>query len=130
LKSINLLLFNITLLALLATLITPLYIIFMNVSLANWGLFLLIVFLGVIGLASATTIIGAIVAKSAVRGALFAVLSFPVLLPLLVIAIKATNTVLNDLAWAGVASEIKLLVAYIVIMITLSSLLFDFVYNG
>jgi len=79
---------------------------------------------------AATTIIGAIVAKASVRGALFAVLSFPVLLPLLVAAIGGTDAALLGAGWNGAENQLRLLVAYAVIMITASAVLFDFVWNG
>lgn len=124
------LIYNIVLLLILCLLITPFYIIFMHVAVPDPVLFAVIVTLGAIGLAGATTIIGAIVAKANTRGALFAVLSFPVLLPLLVAAISGTNAALNNEGWAGAENDIKLLVAYAVIMITASAVLFDFVWNG
>ena len=124
------LLFNTLLLLVLSLLITPLYAIFMNVDIPDITLLGLIILLGSIGLAGATTIIGAIVAKANARGALFAVLSFPVLLPLLVAAIGGTNAALENDGWIAAANHIKLLVAYGVIMITASVILFEFVWNG
>ncbi len=124
------LIYNIVLLFILCLLITPLYIIFMHIAVPDPVLFGVIVALGAIGLAGATTIIGAIVAKANVRGALFAVLSFPVLLPLLVAAISGTNAALSNEGWSGAENDIKLLTAYAVIMITASTVLFDFVWNG
>jgi heme exporter protein B len=124
------LLYNVLLLSMLCIVITPLYAIFMNVDIPNITLFCVVVFLGVIGLAGATTIIGAIVAKANVRGALFAVLSFPVLLPLLIAAIGGTNAALEDQGWVGAENHLKLLTGYAVIMITASVVLFDFVWNG
>jgi heme exporter protein B len=122
--------YNVLLLTILCVMVTPLYVIFMNVTVPDWPLFLIVIALGIIGLAGATTIIGAIVAKANVRGALFAVLSFPVLLPLLVAAIGGTNAALMAAGWSGAENHVKLLVAYAVIMITTSVALFDFVWNG
>ncbi len=124
------LIYNMLLLAILCALLTPLYVVFMNVTVPDWPLFLVVVLLGIIGLSGATTIIGAIVAKANVRGALFAVLSFPVLLPLLVAAIGGTDAALVGAGWAGAENHVKFLVAYAVIMITTSAVLFDFVWNG
>ena len=124
------LIYNTLLLTILCALLTPLYVVFMNVTVPDWPLFLVVVLLGIIGLSGATTIIGAIVAKANVRGALFAVLSFPVLLPLLVAAIGGTDAALVGAGWAGAENHVKFLVAYAVIMITTSAVLFDFVWNG
>lgn len=124
------LLYNIALLFLLCLVLTPLYIVFLDVEVLDWGVMLTTIALGVIGLAGATTIVGAIVAKAAVRGALFAVLSFPILLPLLILAIRATTVALEGSGWALATGNVKLLAAYAVIMITASTVLFDFVWNG
>jgi heme exporter protein B len=124
------LVYNMLLLLFLCALITPLYVVLMNVTVPDAVLLSAVILLGAIGLAGATTIIGAIVAKANVRGALFAVLSFPVLLPLLVAAIGGTSAALNNEGWAGTASHLKLLTGYAVIMITASVVLFDYVWNG
>ena len=124
------LIYNVLLLVILCLLITPLYVIFMNVTIPDWPLFIIVVALGVIGLAGATTILGAVVSKANVRGALFAVLSFPILLPLLVAAIGGTDAALMDTGWSGAGNYLKLLTAYAVIMIAASSVLFDYVWNG
>jgi heme exporter protein B len=124
------LLFNLLLLTILCCLMTPLFIAFMNVSTANWGLLVCVTLLGVIGLAGGTTIIGAMVAKAAVRGALFAVLSFPVLLPLLLVAIGGTEAALASQDWSAAADPLRLLIAYDVIVITLSVVLFDYVWKS
>jgi heme exporter protein B len=110
--------------------VTPLFVILMDVSVPDPLPFVVVILLGAIGLAGATTLIGAIVAKANVRGALFAVLSFPILLPLLVAAIGGTNAVLSGDGWIGAENDIKLLIAYAVIMIAISVVLFDFVWNG
>lgn len=124
------LVYNVILLLLLCLLVTPLFVILMGVDVPDLSLFIVIILLGAIGLAGATTLIGAIVAKANVRGALFAVLSFPILLPLLVAAIGGTQSALADEGWIGAGNDIKLLIAYAVIMIAISVVLFDFVWNG
>ena len=91
------LLFNLVLLLLLEIVIVPLFIIWMNVPILNLWLFLSVLLLGSLGLACATTIIAAIVSKAHVKGALFAVLSFPILLPLLITAIHGTRLSLGIL---------------------------------
>ncbi|MFH2056773.1 MAG: heme exporter protein CcmB [bacterium] len=122
--------FNTLLLFILCGLLTPLYLAFMNVTQANWGLLIAVTILGTIGLAGGTTIIGAMVAKAAVRGALFGVLSFPVLLPLLLVAIGGTEAALAQESWSVAADQLRLLVAYDVIVITLSLVLFDYVWKS
>jgi heme exporter protein B len=121
-------LFNLLLLAALQVLVTPLFIMLVGMEVVGWPLFMQVIVLGTIGLAGATTTVAAIVSRASVRGALFAVLSFPLLLPLLVAAIGGTQAALDPAQAASAASEIRLLGAYALAMITGSWLLFDFVW--
>jgi heme exporter protein B len=123
------LLFNLILLVLLAVLIIPLFIILLKTIPADWPIFLIGLVLGIIGLAGATTIIAAIVSKATIKGALFTVLSFPVLMPLLVAVIEITKGSFLGDGSVNVSAPLQLIVAYDVVMITLSVLLFDFVWQ-
>ncbi|MCP4706247.1 MAG: ABC transporter permease [candidate division Zixibacteria bacterium] len=122
-------LFNFLLLLTLSILIVPLFIVFLKVVPTDWSLFIGGILMGLIGLSGATTIIAAIVSKASVQGALFTVLSFPVLLPLLVAVIEITTVSFTGGTFADASAPLQLLVAYDVIMITLSSMLFDFVWR-
>lgn len=122
------LIFNFTLLSIMTVIITPMFFIFTDAPTGNIGAFLVILILGVIGLCGATTIIAAIIAKVAVKGALFAVLSFPVLVVLLLLLVGASTKALDGRALADIFTEIQGLVAYCVVMITASILLFKFVW--
>ncbi len=123
------LLVNLGLLSAMAAVITPLFFIFTDVPTGNLPAFIVVLVLGVLGLCSATTLIAAIVARASVRGALFAVLSFPILIPLLLILVSATYKVLAAAAWGDIAVELQFLFAYAVVMITGSVLLFKFVWQ-
>jgi heme exporter protein B len=122
------LIFNFTLLAIMTVIIAPLFFIFTDAPTGNIGAFVVVLMLGVIGLCGATTIIAAIIAKVAVKGALFAVLSFPVLVVLLLLLVGASTKVFDGRPLADIMTEIQGLVAYCVVMITASVLLFKFVW--
>jgi heme exporter protein B len=124
------LLFNLLLLSVLSLLIVPLYIVFLNINPANWPIFLTGLLLGILGLSGATTIIAAVVAKASTKGALFTVLSFPILMPLLVAVIEITKIAFIGGSFADVSAPLQLLVAYDVVMVTLSVMLFDFVWRN
>jgi len=123
------LLFNLILLFLLEIVIVPLFIVLMDFRILNPYVFLTVLVSGSLGLTCSTTIIAAIVAKSNVKGALFAVLSFPILLPLLITAINGTTLALSEIAWSIGFSEYSILFSYAVVMLTVSILLFDFVWE-
>lgn len=125
------LVFNFLLLALLELVITPLFFVLTDARMANAGLFLVILVVGSIGLAGASTLIAAIISKASIKGALFAVLSFPILLPLLIGAIAGTRKALGvtESPFSAAAPELQLLISYAVVMITASLLLFEFVWE-
>ena len=123
------LLFNLVLLFFLAVLVVPLYVVLLEVVPGNWIFFFLGLILGIIGLAGATAIIAAVVAKATVKGALFTVLSFPVLLPLLIAAIEITKVAFIGGRFGDISAPVQLLVAYDVVMVTISVMLFDFVWR-
>ncbi len=121
--------FNIVILGILDLLLVPLSVVLMHLPVANWTVFGLVVVLGSLGLAGASTILAAIISKASNKGSLFAVLAFPVLLPLLVSAIHGTLLSLEGRPIAEAAGDLKLLVSYVGVMITASIMLFEVVWN-
>ncbi|MDF1544460.1 MAG: heme exporter protein CcmB [bacterium] len=120
--------FNLTLLSIMTVIITPIFFVFTDAPTDNVLLFVLVLFLGMLGLCGATTIIAAIIARASVKGALFAVLSFPLLLPLLLVLVKATERVLLGVSFSSIAIELQFLVAFAVVMVVGSVMLFKFVW--
>lgn len=123
------LIFNLLLLFFLTVLLVPLYMVLLRQSPGNWPLFLVTLVLGTIGLAGATTIIAAVVSQANIKGALFTVLSFPVLLPLLMAVIRLTEAALVGDSFGSASASLQVLIAYDVVMITVSVMLFDFVWR-
>ncbi|MFQ5452884.1 MAG: heme exporter protein CcmB [Candidatus Zixiibacteriota bacterium] len=121
--------FNFTLLSIMTIIITPLFFVFTDAPTGNVLRFILILLLGVVGLCAATTIVAAIISKASVKGALFAVLSFPILITLLIVLVGASEKIFEGLTFSEISSEIQFLVAYIVVMLTISILLFKFVWE-
>lgn len=124
------LLLNLTILILLGAVVTPLFFVFTTLPQnAHLALFLAVAVLGIGGLCAASTLVGAIIARSAVRGALFAVLAFPVLVPLLLVAVGGGDKALDGYALAELSAELQFLVAYLVAMTVGSVMLFRFVWT-
>lgn len=123
------LVFNFLLLAPMSALLTLLFFVFTDTEVGAFLQFFLVVTLGVISLCSATTMIAAIISRASMKGALFAVLSFPILIPLLMVLVKATGTLFEPEINGSTWEEIQFLTAYPVVMITSSFLLFRFVWN-
>lgn len=121
--------FNLTLMSLITIIITPLYFIFTDTPTDNILIFVVVLALGVLGLCSATTLVAAIISKASVKGALFAVLSFPILIPILFVLVSASDKVFQGLPLGELLSELQFLLAYAVVMITGSIMLFKFVWK-
>ncbi len=121
--------FNLLLLLLVAAIVIPFYLFFLSPPLGNPFLLFLTVFLGCLGLSATTTILAAIVSKASVKGNLLPVLAFPVLLPLLITAINGTQMALEGSPLREATSEMQVLLSFSVIMVTLSLLLFNYVWE-
>lgn len=122
------LVFNALLLGLLDLIVVPLYIVLMDVHVGNPALFVAILIAGSLGLVSASTLVAAIVAKASVRGALFSVLSFPILIPVLVAAVQGTEAALRGVPWAEGSPALRVLVAFTGAMVAAGLWLFEHVW--
>jgi heme exporter protein B len=120
--------FNLTLLGALEFIVVPLFILLMNYNIASPALFVAMVISGGFGLGAGTTIVAAMIAQASARGALFSVLSFPLLLPLMITAIKGCERAADGINTAG-WPEVRIAVAYTVIMITISLFLFPMIWE-
>lgn len=124
------LLFNMILVFAMNIVISFLYTILFDAFLIkNWALFLLSFLLGNIGIASSSTIIAAIISKAGSKGTLYPVLSFPVMLPLILILLELTKFSMDGMPIADAYVELTVLVCYDVIITTASFLLFDFIWK-
>lgn len=91
----------------------------------------IIVFLAAcIGLAVTLTLVSGIAAKANNNVTLMAVLSFPVILPLLLMAINGTKLAMDGLGWDAVSKPILVIMAIDAIIVTVSLLLFPFLWRS
>ena len=124
------LLFNIILVFCMNAVIAILYSAFFEeFAIKNYPLFFLTFIIGNIGLAVASTIIAAIIAKAGAKGTLYPVLSFPILLPLILTCVQLTLFSFDGTSFEESKFEIAIIVGYDVIMLTASYMLFDFIWK-
>ncbi|HEX2960869.1 MAG: heme exporter protein CcmB [Bacteroidota bacterium] len=124
------LLFNLILVFAMNLVIALLYsALFDSFIIRNFALFLLAFVLGNIGIAAASTIIAAIIAKTGSKGTLYPVLSFPILLPLILILLELTKFAIDGTVIGESMVELTVLVCYDVVILTASYLLFDFIWK-
>lgn len=116
------LLFNLLFLLVVEAVTVPLFMILTGAPPVRWGVFLSVLGLGTVSLAASSTLVGAVIAQTRGRGALFAGVSLPLLLPVLAAAVAGTRDM-----WAvnPVASSLRLLAAYAVALLAASLLLYD-----
>ncbi len=124
------LLFNLALVLGLNLLAVALYSLFIEgFVIRRYSIFVVTIMLGSLGLAAASTIIAAIIAKANTKGTLYPVLSFPILLPLLLTVINATRLASEGALLEEAMGEFQVLVSYIVVMCATSYLLFDYIWK-
>lgn len=121
--------FNFFTLTLLMILVLFFYMFFMNLAAGNLLLLASVLFAGIFCLAAATTILSAIVAKAGSKNALLPVLAFPLLLPVLIVAVRATVRALEEAVFSEAYSHLQFMFSYGVIIIAASLLLFGFVWE-
>ena len=116
------LLFNLVFLAVIEAVTVPLFLVLTGAPAPRWGPFLALLLLGTVALACATTLIGALIAQTRGRGALFAGVALPLLLPVLAAAVSGMRS-----QWAGgpIGAEARLLAAYAVALFGASLVLYD-----
>lgn len=124
------LIFNTLFSFLINLLAVVLYMLFINPQPMNSpGIFFISIVFISISLSAATTIISALISRAGGKNSLFAVLSFPVLLPLVVIGMELVSSSFIGTSFGESINNINLLIAYSGILITVSSILFDFVWT-
>jgi len=111
--------------------VLALFALFFNVDLGPVLLpLVMVIALGTMGFAAMGTLFAALTAQARARELLFPVLLLPVLVPVLLGTVKATEAVLLRAPLADVAHWLKLLVAADVIYVVAGLLTFDFILEG
>jgi heme exporter protein B len=92
--------------------------------------FLLALCLGSTGLASSLTMISSIASKAENSTSLMAILSFPVILPLILMVIKLSKNAMDGLDRSASTDELVVLVAINAIIVAVSYLLFPYLWRS
>jgi heme exporter protein B len=110
----------------LEAIVAPLFVAVMSLGVARPGAFVAALAAGGLGLAAGSTLVAAIIAQARGQGTLFAVLSFPVLLPLLLLSIELTR---NAVAGAPAGMALLQVLLYDAMVIVVGLMLFPSVWN-
>lgn len=106
------------------------YAFVMGNPVGDMTLYLICILLSAIGFASVLTMVAGIASKADNNATLMAVLSFPVILPMLLMTIRLAKNAMDGLDWSFSMDEIRTLLAIDAIVITLSYLLFPFLWRS
>ncbi len=125
-------LFNAALLLIMTLLSFGVYSLFLGsgiLSEADWSMLGIALLLGGIGFATTLTMIGAIASRTNNNIGLIAILGFPVILPMLTTLLRLSKSAIDGLSWSVVESDILVLVLLNIIVVTLSLLLFPYLWR-
>jgi len=115
---------NLAFMLVVEIIVLPVYSVLYSVNLFQPGL-LLVILLGSIGYVGVGTLLAAMSVQTRTRDILLPILLFPVVIPVLLAAVKASSGFLAGADPADIRLPISLLVAYDVIFIAVAFMVFD-----
>lgn len=121
--------YNIVLMSLLSTLALVIYLLFFPNSLGDPLFYFLAVWIGSISFSTVFTMISAIASKAGNNGTLMAILSFPVIIPVILVLIRLSKSAMDGLERSSAYGDIGVLAAINVIVIATSLILFPFLWR-
>ena len=117
---------NLAFMLIMAVIVLPVYSLLYNINILKLGLFL-VVFLGSTGYAAIGTLLASMAVQTRTRDVLLPVLLFPVIIPILLAAVRATGGFLQDLPISEILPWLNILIGFDVIFIVVAFLVFEFV---
>jgi heme exporter protein B len=121
--------YNVLLMLLLSAVAFFAYSIIFKNKLGDPTLYFITVMLGNLSFATVFTMVSGISAKAGNNGTLMAILSFPVIIPLLIVLIKLSKNAMDGLDRSVSYNEITVLLAINLVVITVSLLLFPYIWR-
>ena len=121
--------YNVLLMMLLTVTALCFYMLVFDYVPADLGLYIVATLLGSLSFSTIFTMVSAISSKAGNGGMLMAILSFPVIIPVLVILIKLTKNAIDGLDRSVSIDEIGLLLVVNVLVMAVSLLLFPYLWR-
>ena len=122
--------YNSLLMLVLAALAIVVYGTVLGYPILNSLMFASIVGLSAVGISSVLTMMSAIASKAGNNTVLMAILSLPLLIPILLLSIKGVKNAIDGLTWADTSDELLTLAAVDAIGIALGYILFPFLWKS
>jgi heme exporter protein B len=117
---------NLIFMSIVEAIVLPMFSVLYNLNLINPGLIMVVV-LGSIGYAAVGTLLSSMAVQARTRDILLPILLFPVSIPLLLAAVKASNGFLQNLETIDIMPWLNILLVYDIIFIAVAFMLFDYV---
>ncbi|HBX70409.1 MAG TPA: cytochrome C biogenesis protein [Chloroflexi bacterium] len=117
---------NLIFMLVVEVIVLPVYSVLYNTNLFQPGL-LLVILLGSIGYVAVGTLLSAMAVQTRTRDVLLPILLFPLAVPVLIAAVKASGGFLQGAEFSEILTWINLLVVYDVIFIAISFMFFDYI---
>jgi heme exporter protein B len=115
-----------TFMLIVAAVITPVFLVLFNLPLLVPRLALVIV-LATLGFTSVGSLFSALATGTRTRDMLLPILFLPITVPLIIAAVEATAVVLQGGSWGDMSTWLQVMVAFDVIFLVVSTLVFEFV---
>jgi heme exporter protein B len=106
--------------------VIPVFSVLYNVNLINFGL-ILVVLLGSVGYIAVVTLLASMAVQTRTRDMLLPILLFPVVIPLIVAAVKASAGFIQALPMNEITPWLNLLIVYDVVFLAVAWMVFDYV---
>ena len=120
---------NLIFISVIEALMLPIFSVLFELNLLQPSL-LLTIFLGTVGFAAVGTLLSAIAVNTRARDVMLPVLLFPIILPVVISAVKVTAGILDGLPLSDLAHWLRFLIGFDIIFLAISYMTFDYVVQG
>jgi heme exporter protein B len=117
---------NLAFMLIVEAIVLPIYSVLYNINLFQPGL-LLVILLGSVGYVAVGTLLSSMAVQTRTRDVLLPILLFPVVVPILIAAVKASGGYLTNAPMTDILPWLNLLIAYDVIFTAIAFMVFDYV---
>ncbi len=115
---------NLAFMLIVEIIVLPIYSVLYNINLFQPGL-ILVILLGSIGYVGVGTLLAAMTVQTRTRDILLPILLFPIVIPILLAAVKASSGFLDGSAFSDILLPLDILVAYDIILIAVAFMTFE-----
>jgi heme exporter protein B len=117
---------NLIFIIMVAVIVLPVYSILYNINLFIPGL-LVVILLGSIGYVAVGTLLSSMAVQARTRDVLLPILLFPVVIPILIAAVKGSSGFISGFEMSEIWPYLNLLIVYDVVFISIAFMVFDYV---